>query len=401
MPTSGHSRLLPFAAVGFACQHVISIAGIAAILLAGNARSWAVDAKTSDERTRRFADIEKMSQLERERLQRNMAEFQQLPVEKQAHYRDLHFKLEENKSGGGQLSSLLQEYSAWLTTLTPSQREELSKETDPAKKLSLVRRIKEEQNRQPEAYTPSEPSIEFPLPPPHRPFGMALSRSELNALMNVIAKDLGRQEGEKSDRDSSPRAYLNLIQQSIEKTSGGAREWPSAELQQKLEKAIDRPEPPDILKRRQEHKREFTIRVILGSIQSLAMDELRQKLPRESDLHPILESLDREKREEITNLPREQGQRLLTMMYFKKKGDDTPHKMSEMQREFEQLYSDLGLPPRPQFGFGSRSWQGPPGPPRDGGEPGPDEGRPGFGDRGRRNGGLDRPNPRKQPDQQD
>ena len=119
------------------------ISVVFALCLSWSASGWAADPKPSGDG---FRQVEQMSDLERGRLQRNLAEFKQLTPEQQAPYRDLYLKLEENKTTGGSLSSLLQEYSAWLTTLTPSQRDDLNKETEPVKKLALVRQFKSDQH---------------------------------------------------------------------------------------------------------------------------------------------------------------------------------------------------------------------------------------------------------------
>ena len=76
----------------------------------------------------------KLPHIERERLQRNVAEFEKMSPAEQERYRELNRQLEatDNKN----LATLLQTYSAWLQTLTPGQREELRQEKDSQKKLA-------------------------------------------------------------------------------------------------------------------------------------------------------------------------------------------------------------------------------------------------------------------------
>ena len=346
-----------------------------------------------------FRQIEQMSDLERQRLQRNLAEFKQLTPEQQAHYRDLHLKLEENKSTGGSLSSLLQEYSAWLTTLTPSQRDDLNKETNPANKLALVRQFKEAQEYHPEP-TPNE-THETPLPDFRginkrwMPFGgPVLPRSELTTVMKVIAKDAGLDQ-EKPGNEPLPKYYRELIKKSIEKTPGTPRDWPSPELQRDIEQALNRSEVRSVLNRRPDMKREMLIRIILGSIKDLAIEEIKPSYPNEQDLQKVLGSLGREQRDEITRLPHGEGHRRLVLLYYKDKGDDVPKRMSEFMRQMEQLSTELGIPiparpphpggngPRPG-GLGSGPF-----PPRDRRPEGPEGGRP--GDPPRKGNGQDKP----------
>ena len=340
-----------------------------------------------------FQQVEKMSDLERGRVQRNLAEFQKLTAEQQAHYRDLHVKLEENKTTGGSLSSLLQEYSAWLTTLTPSQRDDLNKETVPAKKLALVRQFKEAQEYRPEP-TPNEPH-DAPLADLRNirqrmmPFGgPLLSRPELAAVMKVIAKDAGL-DSEKTDNGSAPKYYRELLKGSIEKTPGDPRDWPSPDLQRKIEQAVDRSDLRSLINRRPETKREMLIRVLLGSISNLAFEELKPSFPTEQDKQKVLESLDREERERITRMPREEGDRQLAMLHFKSRGDDVPKRMNEFLRQMQQLSTELGVPIRPPLPPGGDGPRPGPFPARDGMSEGPEGGRP--GDRFRKGSGPDRP----------
>ncbi|HEY4261441.1 MAG TPA: hypothetical protein VGM98_14835, partial [Schlesneria sp.] len=108
------------------------------------AESAPVDNKSLQER---HQQIVKMSQIERDRLQRNLNIFQQLSDDQQNHYRQLSDQLDENKKGGGNLSGLLQTYTVWLQTLTPGQRESLRSEADSSRKFAIVQKIKEDQFR--------------------------------------------------------------------------------------------------------------------------------------------------------------------------------------------------------------------------------------------------------------
>ncbi len=364
---------------------------LCSICLLSSGTGWATDAKTLDDR---FRQVEKMSQLERERLQRNLTEFKKLTPDQQDYYRDLHHKVEQST---GHLSNLLQEYSAWLTTLTPGQRDELNRETNPAKKLDLVRQFKEQQEYRPEP-TPNEPH-EPPLGD-MRSFrqrmpwgGLVLPPPELAAVMKVIAKDAG-QDREKPNREPLPKYYRELIKASIEKTPGGPRDWPSPDLQRDIELALNRSELRNIVNRRPEMKREMLIRVILGSISNLLFEELKPSFPSEADLQKAFESLDREQQEAITRMPREEGNRQLTMLHFKSRGDDVPKRINELMRQMEQISTELGIPlrpPQPPGGNGPRPGGFGPGPfaPRDRMPEGPESGRP--GDQPRRGNGQDKP----------
>ena len=345
---------------------------------------WAADAKTLDER---FRQVEKMSKLERDRLQRNLAEFKKLTPEQQAHYRDLHSKVEQST---GHLSSLLQEYSAWLTTLTPSQRDELSRTTDPAQKLAFVRQFKNAQEYRPEpspADVPEAPAVDLPMvvQQMNRRFGPPLKGPELAAVMNVISKDLHGVDRKKPEGETTLKYYRELLKSSSESSPEGPRNWPSGDLQQKLELV---PGVKEHLKKRPEKGREALIRLIVGSLMNLAFEEFKPSIPGEQDRTDVFNKLSPEEQEKITRLRPEEGKWMLDRRFYMQRGDDAPLRMHEFRRQIDQLLKELGLPPiqPPPFGGdGFRPGAGPGGPRRsqEGKLFGPDGGRPGDQPRGR------------------
>ena len=334
-----------------------------------------------------FRQIEQMSNLERGRLQRNLAEFKQLTPERQAHYRDLHLKLEESKTTGSSLSSLLQEYSAWLTTLTPSQRDDLNKEAEPAKKLALVRQFKSDQEYRPGA-SPVEPH-EAPVvdAPMIRHlmlrFGPPLKGIELAAVMNVISKDLYGVDQKKPEGESPLKYYRELLKSSIEKSPEGPRNWPSADLQQKLELV---PGVKEHLKKRPEGGRVALIRLIVGSLMKQAFEEF--KPPSDQDRLDVFNKLSPETQAEINKLRREDARGHLDQRFYKERGDQAPQRMHDFHQFIFQLVADLGLPPihQPPFGGeGVRNGAGSGGQrrPPDGRHLFPEDGRPEAPPRGR------------------
>ncbi|MEK6257294.1 MAG: hypothetical protein AABP62_01625 [Planctomycetota bacterium] len=352
---------------------------------------WAADAKTLEER---FRQVEKMSQLERDRLQRNLTEFNKLTPEQQAHYRDLHDRVEQST---GHLSSLLQEYSAWLTTLTPSQRDELNSATDTAQKLALVRQFKNAQEYRPELSTadvPEAPAVDFPMlrQQMFRRFGPALQGPELAAVMSAISKDLDGGERKKPEGESSLKYYRELLKNSIDKSPDGARNWPSADLQQKLEQV---PGVKEQLKKRPEGGgRVALIRLIEGGLMKLAIEEFKLSIPSEQDRLEVFNKLSPELQAEINRRRPEEGRGMLDHMYYKQRGDDAPRQMHEFRGDIDRLLNQLGLPSiqQPPFGGdGSRPGPGPGGlrRPQEGRPFGLEGGRPGEPPRGRND--QDRP----------
>ena len=329
-----------------------------------------------------FRQVEQMSDLERGRLQRNVAEFKQLTPERQAHYRDLHLKLEEKKADGGSLSSLLQEYSAWLTTLTPSQRDDLNKEIDPAKKLALVRQFKDAQEHRSEAST--EETHEAPVvngPMLHKQmsrFGSPLKWTELAAVMNAISRDLNGEDRKKPEGEPLLKYYRELLRSSIDKSPEGPHNWPSADLQQKLEQV---PGVKEHFKKRQSQEggRVALIRLIVGSLMKLAIEEF--KPPSEQDRLDEFNKLNPEAQAEINKLRREDSRQKLNRLVYKQRGDDTSLQIREFRHQIDQLMIELGMPASQPPPFGGQDFRHGAGPggsrlPQEGKPNGPEGGRP-------------------------
>ncbi len=353
---------------------------------------WAADAKTIDER---FHQVERMSDQERSRLQRNIDEFKKLTPEQQAHYRDLHDKVEKSTS---HLSSLMQEYSAWLTTLTPGQRDELGRATDTATKLALIRQFKEAQEYRPEATSPEiaeAPVIDLPMVREQlMRMGPPLKGSELATVMNVLSKDLHGVEKKKPESESALTFYRELLKGSIEKSPEGPRNWPSADLQRDLEQI---PAVKEHLKKRPDGGRVALIRLIVGSLWSLAIEEIKPTYPSEQERQEVFNGLDPKMQTEINRLRRDEARRHLDRLYYKQRGDESPLKIRDFQQFVFQMMGQLGLPqgqPSPLGGDGFRGGPGPGGPrrPPDGRPFGPEGGRPGEPPRGRND--PERPRPR-------
>ena len=106
-----------------------------------SASAMAADQKTVKDR---MTDMKLMSPLERDRLNRNIQDFQTLSSSQKTQFRNLHAELIDDRVHNGGMTSLMQTYTVWLSSLTPAQREAIKNETDAARKLEIVRRIKDE-----------------------------------------------------------------------------------------------------------------------------------------------------------------------------------------------------------------------------------------------------------------
>ena len=331
----------------------------------------------------RYRQVEKMSELERDRLQRNIAEFRQLSPDEQARYRDLHQKLEADKASGGKLSNLLSEYTAWLTTLTPSQRDELSQELEPARKVALVTRFKREQDARYEAVpteTPAGPVGDSrPFFPRGLPPGTYLLPPELSAVMKVIVSEVGL-DRDKSNEEWLLNYYVEVLRTSIQQRTPS--EWPGRDLMPKLESAIERRELKDRLQRNPDMKRQTIIHLIFSGIIHKALEEMKAQSPTDGDMQQAFDSLDQREQERLTLLSKFERNGILVNKFFAGRKDDPRLRSRGLREQLDRMLINLGVPPlqRPPGG------NGPPPFPRDRTPDRPDGGRP-----------FDRP-PRNGPD---
>ncbi len=364
----------------------VFMAALLALLIA-SAPSPAVaeskpDAKSLDAKTlsERQAQIVKMSQVERDHLQRNLAAFQQMSPEKRDQYRQLNAELEENKRTGGPLSSLLQTYSAWLQTLTPSQREALRLETDSAKKLALVQKFKDEQYSRMETFA-GDPEV----PVGRQLFGLKLlAPSELNNVMKILVAELPAEDQAKLGKVHRPEQYPEILNRSVHRAADGPRTWPSGALQENILNALPA-QVRTVVKRNPNGQRERIAGFLFMSVIFLA-EESRPKFPKDGDLKQFLSEMDAKQRSMLEQLPPEEMKGELIHRYF----EQHERRLQELRSGLGRLKAEVGLPAPPFPGNFPRPGD------RGAGDRGPDDrmGPDRFGP-GRDNPRPERPPPRR------
>ncbi len=293
-----------------------------------------IDAKTLDERHQQVA---KMSPVERDHLQRNIATFQQMTPEDQARYRQLNQELEHDQKNGGHLSSLMQTYNAWLQTLTPSQRELLRNEKESTRKLALVQQFKEEQNRQIEALTIDVPEVE---PPRQRPFGpRPLTTEELQKIMKILLADLPADEQEKLSKMPRPEQYRNTLERSVYHAEN-PRNWTSPKLQEEILATLpfDRRQA---IKKDPKNQRDMLVAFLFYSLIHQASEEVRW--PKEQDLRYIEEQLDEDQHLKIAKLKPEDRRMELTRRYFEQHPDKIYKNLPEIRGALTRLLNRTGV----------------------------------------------------------
>ena len=307
----------------------------------------AVDQKLIKERT---DQLQKMSEIERERLNRNIQEFQKLKPEEKQHYRAMHAELFEDRVHVGGLSALLQTYSVWVQTLPPKQRIELQNETVPAKKLALVHQFKEEQDRREAPAEPKDIPMEDPPPPPGSAFGprISLSLRELNGVMQILVDRLPA-DLVKPDY-ASPRLvdYLPIIHASVQSSGGNYRNWPDDAFIPQIIGVLGKESTQVVSKAKS--KRESLVSLILLGVMKQVRDSVR--LPSETEKLEIFEKLPDVDRQKLMKQYKENMNWILTQKYFESKGDDSfvaYKKIGEYRRQIEDLFLRCDVVPPPRF----------------------------------------------------
>lgn len=313
-----------------------------------------IDAKTLEDR---HQQVVKMSPVERDHLQRNIATFQQMTPEDQARYRQLNQELELDQKNGGHLSSLMQTYNAWLQTLTPAQREMLRNEKESTRKLALVQQFKEEQQRQVEALAIELPEVE---PPRQSRFGpRPLTTEELQKIMKILLVDLPTEEQERLNKMPRPEQYRNILERSVYHADN-PKNWPSPKLQEEILAALPF-ERRQVIKKDPRNQRDMLVAFLFFSLVHQASEEVRW--PKEQDLHQIEEQLDENLRLKVAKLKPEDRRMELTRRYFDQHPDKIYTNLPEIRGALNRLLNRTGVSvPRPGGDF----------PPRFPGDRGPD-----------------------------
>lgn len=170
--------------------------------------------------------IASLSNGDRERLDRNYAEYRQLSPPEKAHVDEFHHDLTASaKERQRQLEHTMEVYLDWARTLPPYQREALMKETDSQKRLDLVREFLEQQSDW-EAQRLAFVEMGWLPPGARRAFRDAplLSPEELASLMVEIEDRQWRyfsvQEQERLSQLQGIERYVQLLKLLKEKSAG-------------------------------------------------------------------------------------------------------------------------------------------------------------------------------------
>jgi hypothetical protein len=297
----------------------------------------------------RAQEVAKMPQLERDRLQRAQAEFAKMTEAKRTHYRELQKQLDDDRAIGGSLTNLLHTYSAWLQTLTPGQREELSRETDSAKKLELVRKFKDEQDHPAQTTGTEMPEITADGFPGRFASGNApMSPQDLRSVMKVLVDELTAEDKSRLEKADRAEQFWEIVRLNIRQSPDGPRDWPSHELQGRMMNAIESRSQRDFIKKRPaDAQRDVLVRHVLFAILNQAADESKSKWPHRSDLEQVFRELDQETKRDLLQRPQREMNNELVRRYFEKRSDNTLRNLMDLKDQLVHEIGRLGLRQHP------------------------------------------------------
>lgn len=319
---------------------------------------------TSADLRQRGKEVESMTAVERERLQRNWQQFQSLPEDRKQHFRQLYEQLEaDRKSGGSQLNHTMQEYEKWLHTLSPGQRADLRQAKTAREKLDLVRRFKSVQDQRGESQALSDPRAEQEFDPrPWRNLRMIaqpLTQDELNKVMDALAESLPPNERNSIDQLDPKKdrwhRYRRIIQSSAAQ-AGGLQDWPDREQQAEMLAALAKSERAERLKaiKEEEQRRRRFVAVILCSFAADVQGELAAFHPKAEDHERLFEELDNTSREDLMQLNPEQVPDALMRRYYQRLQSSPEFQdFVKNQQQFKEFLirlkneAGMGGPPRP------------------------------------------------------
>ncbi len=305
------------------------------------------DAGARDLHQKQIAD---KSESERARLQRAFREFRALPADDQRKLRLLSDLLKEDDRNQGGLRGIMNQYHDWLGTLTPGQREDLRKQTDPNVREKRVRELLKEQQEHAESAGPAVVARQQ----------RALNNEDLVSVLGVLEMALIK----KGFLTEEEKVELN-------KKVGLARHMFV------MERAYRR---PGILPREQVGFTPEVVRAMIGAISNVnqkkmlqsrelppervwglfnliragLINEYESQKPDAATLELFFVQLPPGRQDEIMRLTHDQQQQKLTQMYLEKKSEDDPDRYPRPPR---QGFWDMPRPPalRPQVPPGGDS----------------------------------------------
>jgi hypothetical protein len=308
--------------------------------------------------------LQNMSSVERDRFNRNVEMFQALNGDQKTQFRHLHDELTKDRLRGGVLINLLECYSQWLHTLSPVQREQLQQETDPGRKVALVRQFMDEQDRQlkeehdrilkeerEEVRTIGDAAVQESASNMRQlnPFKiLQLDRRDLEAVMKVIYDELPADKKIADFESISIYQYPSIVGESVKLKSDFAT-WPDPAMLKKMGGKLPQRKVKIIssLTKFGVPERETAVRLLLGGIMKHVQDAIVK--PTEEDRLTALNGLKAAEKKTYESLSEEKRTAYLNHKFLEKSGNESYGNSLNCRRELYDLFSQLKVEPPPGF----------------------------------------------------
>lgn len=322
-----------------------------AAILAGRApvRGESSTARQREENRRKIIS---MTETERARLKDNYDRFRKLSPEDQQRLRRLDQELkEDDRDRQGELRRTLKDYITWLEPLSPGEREDLRRESDPNQRAAMVRTmIKAEQDR-----------ADFRT---RRGQRRALSPGDLDKVLGVLEGHL-RQRGTRQAKavdalqsKSGLERHGGVLELTFSRDRSERGAFPAPIPPDVINEMIAQISNPDFQKWVQDESPIRTTMRLFMLIREGVMAEFDSLKPSEETLIAFFEELKPSQQQEIMRLPVEWQQRRILHLYMEKHPSEFPG-----VPRFDRMFGDFQFD-RERF----RGWGGPGRGPQEGGE---------------------------------
>jgi hypothetical protein len=290
-------------------------------------------------------DIARMSKEVQAKLKRQYESFQAMTPAQRDKYRSLHHTLNENSAKGRELAKAAQVYRDWLKTLSAWEISELRRETDPKKRIELVRKFKEEHVHEKERRSFGKGSVPYM----GRGAGPKLPRDDLIKILELIGEriKLSSEDRKTLESETGLKRLLHIASLALRGTDG--RRWPDDTLMKDILTKVSDGRVRRYLSdaSKSESRRGSLRRLIAASLFAEMQADLKNRQPSNEQIESFFLELDSRKRDELTGLSVEEAKRRLRFLYMTSHRDEDAPDWSRMRPILMQLMPQWGR--RPPF----------------------------------------------------
>ena len=311
---------------------------------------------TSDSLAENRKKIAAMSQAQREQLETHYQQYRRLSQEEQQRLREVHAAMQ----GNSRLQEATQQYEKWLATITPWQRAELREETDPLRRVALVRRF--EQERREEQKRLQEERERRGRGPEPGPFSWwdlrhiaTLDSEDLKAALDRIEAVItpSPQLRQRLEMATRPKRDLVVLLAALQQASPGESQWLPRETAEWIISRIENEEQREFVQGLQREAQQTVVARILVKSVLVPRGIWSGDLTRE-DLLQVIQNLDKEDQEELSKLPRDRMERSVRYRWMMQQVKDMEKELGELSEAYYRVFPRRPMGP-PRF---DRGWDG-------------------------------------------